>query len=98
MATLVVVNQFSTSHKMSTARSLDFMCPCTNSSTALFFYCSYVLKGSQFLFQAAVTLVSQSIRFLEEGILYLITATLLWNTICFQKSKEVKDKNKWQLL
>lgn len=74
------------------------MCPCTNSSTALFFYCLYVLKGSQFLFQAAVTLVSQSIQFLEEGILYLITATLLWNTICFQKSKEVKDKNKWQLL
>lgn len=28
----------------------------------------------------------------------LITETLLWNTICFQKSREVKDKNKWQLL
>lgn len=28
----------------------------------------------------------------------LITETLLWNAICFQKSREVKDKNKWQLL
>lgn len=28
----------------------------------------------------------------------LINETLLWNTICFQKSREVKDNNKWQLL
>lgn len=76
------------------------MCPYTNSSTVLFFfYCSHVLKRNQFLFQGAVTLVSQSIQLLEEGFtLPLITETLLWNTICFHKSREVKDKNKWQLL
>lgn len=57
--------------QMSTVRNLDFMYPNTNSSTALFFYCSHGLKGNRFLFQAAVTLGSQSIQLLEEGLLCL---------------------------
>lgn len=86
--------------KMSTARNLDFMCPYTNSSTVLFFfYCSHVLKGNQFLFQAAVTLLSQSIQLLEEGLLYLSSLKPCCGIqSVFRRAERWRTKNKWQLL
>lgn len=85
--------------KTSTARNLDFMCPYTNSSRVCFFL---LLTCSQ---RKAISLSSSSdFRKSKHPIarggftLPLITETLLWNTICFQKSREVKDKKKWQLL
>jgi len=58
MAAPVEENQFSTSHKNVCTEEFEFYVPLYKLIHSFIFYCLRVLKGSQFLFQVSVTLVS----------------------------------------
>jgi len=93
------VNQFSTSHKNVYSDEFGFYVPLYKLIYSFIFLLLTCSQGKAISLSSSSDFVKSKHPIARGGFtLPLITETLLWNTICFQKSKEVKDKNKQQLL